>query len=59
MFLALDFFEEDYISKELESIITFIKKHLNKHPILRLENYVEKVIPSYDDLQFKSHFRYV
>ncbi|XP_071576255.1 putative nuclease HARBI1 [Temnothorax nylanderi] len=44
---------------ELETIIIFLNKYIKciKHPILRLQNYVEKVIPSYTDVQFKSHFR--
>lgn len=44
---------------ELEeyALLTF-RRSLGK-PILRLKNYVEEVIPSYDDDQFKSHFRKV
>jgi len=28
-----------------------------KQPILRLKNYVEVIIPQYNNMQFKSHFR--
>lgn len=55
------FDEENYHTyKELENIIiTCLYEYSTKRPILRLENYVEKIIPLYNDELFKSHFRYV
>jgi len=57
--LELFFDEDDHLyCKDLENIIMFLNKHSIKHPILR-QNSVERVIPLYNDEQFKSHFRYV
>lgn len=30
-----------------------------KNTIPRMENYVEKIVPQFDDGQFKSHFRFL
>jgi len=58
--LELFFDEDDHLYyKDLENIIMFLNKHSIKYPILRLQNSVERVIPLYNDEQFKSHFRYV
>lgn len=49
--------EDSSYNMQIENIIMFLKYRINKNPILRLQNYVEEVLPSYTDLQFKSHFR--
>lgn len=49
--------EDSSCNIELENIIIFLNKHGIKNPILRLQDYVEKILPSYTDVQFKSHFR--
>lgn len=51
--------EEDSLSlnelRDKETIIMFLNKYIKhiKYPILRLQNYVETVLPSYTDVQFK------
>lgn len=58
--IALDCLDdEEYIScdDELENKILAVSRI--KKSIHRLQNYVEQVIPAYDNEQFKSHFRYV
>lgn len=50
--------EEKNYNKELENI--FLILPLIKNPIVempRLKNYVEEIIPTYNEEQFKSHFR--
>lgn len=56
-----DEFEDEFLNNrlitDLENIIIILNKYNVKNPALRLQGYVEKIIPSYTDMQFKSHFR--
>lgn len=49
--------EDSSCNIDLEIIIMILNKHCLKNPILRLQDYVERILPSYTDVQFKSHFR--
>lgn len=63
-FIALEVCFDDeencHTYKELENITYLCEYSSTKRPnILRLENYVEQIIPLYSNELFKSHFRYV
>lgn len=53
------FFDEDSSCDVdvMEIIIMILNKYCLKNLILRLQDYVERILPSYTDVQFKSHFR--
>jgi len=59
IFFEILFEDEDSPSNTelLENIFIILNKHRIKNPILRLKGYVEDILPSYTDIQFKSHFR--
>lgn len=45
---------------DLENYIILLGEALSvENPVLRLQNHVERVMPFYDDEQFKLHFKYV
>lgn len=63
--ILFDFFDDDESinhDEEYENILKILCLVKNttafRKPIPRLTNYVEEVIPAYNDEQFKSHFRY-
>jgi len=41
---------------DFELAVLFVN---TKNAIPRMENYVEKIVPQFDDGQFKSHFRFL
>ncbi|XP_020296626.1 protein ANTAGONIST OF LIKE HETEROCHROMATIN PROTEIN 1-like [Pseudomyrmex gracilis] len=61
LFELLYFDNEEYNStiRDIENYIRIFlsKQSLKKYRIQRLENYVEEILPSYTNDEFKSHFR--
>lgn len=51
-----DIVYENDDTDDLAMFFVLGKKIIN--PIPRLQNYVEEIVPTYSDYQFKSHFRY-
>lgn len=47
----------DSSSEEDEEAIDLLLKELNKNRVIKIVDYVEKVVINYNDRQFQSHFR--
>lgn len=63
--ILLDFLDNDehdyFQNKKLEDYYILLVHRFthNKRRIPRLHNYVEEIIPAYNNKEFRSHFRYI
>lgn len=62
--ILLELFEEDTEDhksqvEDVENIIIYLNRYKPRNPMIRMQGYVEEVVASYSEEQFKSHFRFV